>query len=50
MSATMEAILKANTVQPPIETGHKFKANTVQRDCSALDVGVDFTEYQWLRW
>ena len=47
------AILKANTVKCPVETGRKiqYRAPTLRQvakdqDCSAPYVGADFTEYQ----
>ena len=46
------AILKANTVWRPVETGHKIQYSALLRrvakdqDCSAPYVGEDFTEYQ----
>ena len=36
MSATMGAILKANTEQRPVETGRKLKANYMQYSSSPL--------------
>ena len=48
----ISAILKANTVWCPVETGRKIQYNaplrwvTKDQDCSALYVGADFTEYQ----
>ena len=48
----LSAILKANTVQHPVETGRKIQYSAPLRrvakdqDCSALYVGANFTEYQ----
>ena len=48
----LSAILKANTVERPVETGRKIQYSAPLRrvakdqDCSALYVGANFTEYQ----
>ena len=48
----IKAILKANTVERPVETGRKIQYSAPLRrvakdqNCSAPYVGADFTEYQ----